>query len=134
MGSVLVRDRLNAGRATVSGGIYVDALGRGGAGPGDDVSAATDRETVNVRVQAANWVTASRLRVFVDGALTETIVLDDSTRDPVVPTTRFSDDLEIEVAAGGSWVVFVADGDDDLAPVHPGRMPFGVTNPIFFTR
>jgi hypothetical protein len=129
MGSVLVRDRLNAGRATVSGGIYVDALG-----PGDDVSAATDRETVNVRVQAANWVTASRLRVFVDGALTETIVLDDSTRDPVVPTTRFSDDLEIEVAAGGSWVVFVADGDDDLAPVHPGRMPFGVTNPIFFTR
>jgi hypothetical protein len=66
--------------------------------------------------------------------LTETITLDESTRDPLEPTTRFSQDLEVAIAPAGSWVVFVADGEDDLAPVHPGRRPFGVTNPIFFNR
>jgi hypothetical protein len=134
MGSGVIQDQVRAGHSTVSGGVYVDALARDGAGPGDDVTGAMDRETVSVRVQAANWIDADRLRVFVDGMLTETITLDESTRDPLEPTTRFSQDLEVAIAPAGSWVVFVADGEDDLAPVHPGRRPFGVTNPIFFNR
>ncbi|MBW2465423.1 MAG: hypothetical protein JRH11_27495 [Deltaproteobacteria bacterium] len=119
---------------TVSGGIYVDALAAGGAGPGDDVLGAMARESIAVRVQAANFIDADRLRVFVDGELRETIALDATTEDPMEPTTRFDADIEIDVAAGGSWVIFVADGTDDLVPLHPGRRPFGVTNPIFFNR
>ena len=48
------------------------------------------------------------------------------------------------VPDGADWVVFHARGAYDptipnrndqtqtLDPVHPGRLPFGVTNPIFF--
>jgi hypothetical protein len=28
-------------------------------------------------------------------------------------------------------VIIAARGDAALEPVHPGRLPFGVTNPIF---
>jgi hypothetical protein len=72
--------------------------------------------------------------VFVDGTLAETIAIDETTRDPLVPTTRFDADVEVEVAAGGSFVVVVASGEAELDPVHPGKGPFGVTNPIFFER
>jgi hypothetical protein len=55
---------------------------------------------------------------------------------------RFSE--SVMVPDGADWVVFHARGAYDpriqdrdeqtqtLAPVHPGRLPFGVTNPIFF--
>ncbi|RLB48440.1 MAG: hypothetical protein DRJ42_23230 [Deltaproteobacteria bacterium] len=134
MGPDAMVGQINAGQMTVSGGIYVDALAAGGAGPGDDVLGAMARELISVRVQAANFIDADRLRVFVDGALAETIALDATTEDPMEPTTRFDADIEIDVAPGGSWVIFVADGTDDLVPLHPGRRPFGVTNPIFFNR
>ena len=50
----------------------------------------------------------------------------------------------VMVPDGTDWVVFHARGAYDptiqnrndqtqtLEPVHPGRLPFGVTNPIFF--
>jgi hypothetical protein len=136
MGAGAVRDAMLAGRATVSGGIYVEATARGGVGPGGEVTGAAERETVRVRVQAAPWVSATRLRVYVDGALTETIALDAGTGDPMNPAVRFDADLEVPVAGPGgqSFAVFVADGPDALEPVHPGRRPFGVSNPIFFRR
>ena len=37
-------------------------------------------------------------------------------------------------AATGSYVIVVAHGDEPLDPVHPGKRPFGVTNPIFLFR
>ena len=89
---------------------------------------------MSVRVRAASWVGVDRLRVFVDGALSETITVDESTEDPLEPTVRFDAPLEVAVAPGGSFVVLVADGADDLAPAQPRRRPFGVTNPIFLTR
>jgi hypothetical protein len=60
------------------------------------------------------------------------IVLDDSTA--LDGTIRYDDDIDIDIAPGGSFVVFVAEGDENRDLVHPGRDPFGVTNPIFFTR
>ena len=51
---------------------------------------------------------------------------------------------DVMVPAGADWVVFHARGpfeinednqsdpDRTLAPVHPRRLPFGVTNPVFF--
>jgi hypothetical protein len=137
LGAGHVRDRLQAGRATVSGGIYVApvARGAGGAvGPGGEVTGAGAREAVRVRVWAAPWISATRLRVYVDGALTEAVPLDGPRPDPSRPALRFDADLEVPVGVGTSWAVFVADGEDDLAPVHPGRRPFGVSNPIFFRR
>ncbi len=136
-GAGLVRDALVAGHAVISGGAYVDVVGAGGAGPGDEVTSAGERATVTVTVRAPSFVELDRLRVFVDGAVSETITLDETTRDPMDATVRFSGDIEVPVAAGamGSWAIFVADGvTADLGPVYPGRRPFGVTNPVFFTR
>ncbi len=134
MGSAVLRDTMLAGHHTVSGGIYVDAEARDGARSGDTVTGAASTETVHVRVQAASWIAAASLRVFVDGVETGNIPLDDTTADPLEPTVRFDGDLEVDVAPAGSWVVFVAASDEALEPVHPGRLPFGVTNPIFFER
>jgi hypothetical protein len=136
-GAALVRDTLVAGHAVISGGAYIDVVGPGGEGPGDEVSGAGERATVTVTVRAPSFVDLDRLRVFVDGAVTETIVLDETTRDPMDATVRFQGDIDVPVAAGamGSWAIFVADGvTTDLSPVYPGRRPFGVTNPVFFAR
>ncbi len=135
-GAGLVRDTLLAGHAVISGGAYIDVVGPGGEGPGDGIGE-SDRVTLSVTVRAPSFVEVDRLRVFVDGAVNETIVLDESTRDPMDPTVRFRGDIDIPVAPGvvGSWAIFVADGvSSDLGPVYPGRRPFGVTNPLFFTR
>jgi len=137
MGPEGVRTPLTAGHASISGGIYVTVVARGGAGQGDDVTGSADRETVEVTVRAAPWISATSLRSYVDGVLHETVVLDDTMVDPLEPAVRFRGSLDVPVSAAGgipTYAVFVAAGDQPLEPVHPGRMPFGVTNPVFFSR
>lgn len=131
LGAGFVVGQMLEGRHTVVGGAYVEATARGGVGPGGEVIAAGTRERVRVRVQAPSWVAVDTLRVFVDGALVETVPLDDETGDPSLPV-RFDQELSVSVPGADSWVVFVVSGETDLAPVHPGRRPFAVTNPIFF--
>ncbi|MEZ4252668.1 MAG: hypothetical protein R3B99_31040, partial [Polyangiales bacterium] len=121
----LVRDATAAGHFTVSGGIYVDAWARGDVQPGEEVTSAMTRESVRVRVQAAPWIDVDVLEVYVDGELAQSIPIDASTE-----VVRFDESIEVE----GDWVVFHAKGDQDLSPAIPGRMPFGVTQPIFFVR
>ncbi len=50
------------------------------------------------------------------------------------PVIRYEDDIQIEVAEGGSYVIAAAYGDAAMEPVHRGKKPFGVTNPIFLSR
>ena len=128
----LLRDTLAAGHATISGGIYIDAS-VGTAGPGDEVTGAGVRATLHVRVQAASWVDVDELVVVVDGAERETIPILPGDADPTNPAIRFEEDLDVDVAsdADGSYVIVAVYGDSALEPVHPGRIPFGVTNPIF---
>jgi hypothetical protein len=118
-----VRDTLAAGHTTVSGGVYVDAT-IGDAGPGDTASAASTEVDVHIRVQAASWVDVDAIDIVVDGAIVDTIAL--SGNDVV----RYDDTVRVTVAPG-SFVVVAAYGDRTLEPVHPGKIPFGVTNPIF---
>ncbi|MCS6797604.1 MAG: CehA/McbA family metallohydrolase [Myxococcota bacterium] len=134
MGAGVVRDAMEAGRHSVSGGVYVDAVARGGIRLGGTLTGAASEELVRVTVQAARWIDVDRLRVFVDGDLVETIALGPELADPGNPVVRFDREVRVPVSPAGSFAVFVADGDMDLSPVHPGRKPFGVTNPIFFRR
>lgn len=129
----LIRDRLVAGHATVSGGIYVDTR-LGAAGPGDTVTGAGALAMVDVRVQAASWVDVDTVDVAVDGEIVDSFTVTPADADPQAPAVRWHKQVAIDVAAGGSWVVVAAHGDRDLAPVHPGRAAFGVTNPIFVRR
>jgi hypothetical protein len=129
----LVRDETRAGHSVISGGIYMTVEHTGGAGPGDTVSGAGATAMVHVVVRAAEWVDVDTLEVIVDGATTETIAL---SRDAVDPTLLLDEDVAVPVAASamGSWAVFHASGDEDMADLHPGREPFAVSNAMFFTR
>ena len=129
----MVRDATQAGHSTISGGLYLTVVGPGGAGPGDDVDGAGATAMFDVTVRGACWIRATELEVIVDGVTTETIdipVVAPAACDPL----RLSATISVPVAAEGSWVVFHAKGDMDLSPVHPGRNPFAVSNPVFLTR
>ncbi len=127
-----VRDQLAAGHATVSGGIYLD-VAVGTARPGD-TGRVGDVASVDVRVQAASWVDVDTLEVTVDGATVATIPITAADAEPGNPVVRWHDVVPVTVAAPGGWVVVAAYGNQALEPVHPGRLPFAVSNPIFLTR
>jgi hypothetical protein len=131
-----VRDAVRGGRSYISGGVYLDAtaVAAGGmAGPGQELRGAGPTARLQLRVQAAPWITTDRLEVIVNGAVAQTIALDASRRDPMNPTVRFRGEVMVDVPAAGAWVIVAARGAE-LAPVHPGRNAFGVTNPIYLMR
>ena len=126
-----VRDQLAAGRATVSGGIYVDAR-IGSAGPGSTVTGAGDPLLVDVTVQAASWIDVDAIDVVVDGEVVDTIAVVPADADPTNAVIRWRGQVPVQTRATGGFVVVAAYATNgSLAPVHPGRAPFGVTNPIF---
>ncbi len=125
-----VRDTLAAGHAGVSGGIYVSAK-LGLANPGDTTTGAGSPMNVDVTIRAATWVDVDAIEVIVDGVTVDTIPITVADRDPTDPTIRYAKPVPIQVAATGGFVIIAAYGDANLEPVHPGRKPFGVTNPIF---
>ncbi len=134
-GANLVRDTALRGAMTIQGGALVTAVAdRGMVGPGGTVTGASDTEDIRVVVQAPCWVSIQQLEVIVDGASVRTIDLSGTDGSSCTDATRFDDTIQIDVDASGSWVVFHAKGDTPLDPVFPTRMPFGVTNPIFFER
>ncbi len=128
----LVRDQLAAGHTTVSGGIYVTAR-IGIAGPGDTLTGAGSPMNVDVTIQAATWVDVDAMEVVVDGVTVDTIPIMPGDADPGNPVIRWQGQILIQVQATGGFVVIAAYGDANLEPVHPGRKPFGVANPIFVT-
>lgn len=123
-----VRDQLAAGHGTVSGGIYVTAK-LGTAGPGDTTTGAGVEQLLDVTVQAASWIDVTTLEVIVDGQTVDTIPI--MPGDAVSPVIRYQKQIPITVRASGGFVVVAAYGAKALEPIHPGRMPFGMTNPIF---
>jgi hypothetical protein len=134
-GGDAVRDAALAGASTIQGGVFVTAeTVRSGLGPGNTLAGAAATELVRVRVQAPCWVDVDELEAWVDGSLRETVPL-----APVDPNgcnpLRLDAEVLVPVREGRrSWAVFHARGDASLAPLYPRRLPFGVTNPIFFER
>jgi hypothetical protein len=127
-----VRDALAAGHTAISGGIYITAT-LGTAGPGDSVTGAGSPMMVDVTIQAATWVDVDAIDVVVDGSVVDTIPIMPGDADALKPAIRFHKQLPVQVQATGGFVVIAAYGDKALDPIHPGRIPFGVTNPIFVT-
>ncbi|MDB4938012.1 MAG: hypothetical protein JWP87_4984 [Labilithrix sp.] len=124
-----VRDVLRAGAATISGGLYMTVEAPGGIGPGGTAS----KGAYKVTVQSPGWLSASSLEVIVDGVTTETRPLT-ATAGPG-PGKKY--EVTVDVSPTQSkprhWVVFHAkSAAGDLAPLHPGRKAFAVSNPVFF--
>ncbi len=126
----LVRDKLAAGHAIVSGGIFVSAK-LGTAGPGDTTTGAGSPQNVDVVVQAPTWVDVTTIEVIVDGMTVDTIPVMPGDADAQNPAIRWRGTVPVQVRASGGFIVIAAFGAKALEPVHPGRMPFGMTNPIF---
>ncbi len=129
LGPNAVRDATRAGQFYVSGGMFIDVSARDGVLPGGEVADAMPEERVAVRVQAPDWVAAESLEVFLNGVMVGDLPL---TNDGGV--VRFEDEVALEIPDTGAWVVFHARGRGDLTPVSPGRDPFAVSMPIFFSR
>jgi hypothetical protein len=126
-----VRDAVATGRAVVSGGAYVTATVSGSMnGPGQEATGVGPMATVDVRVQAPSWVRLTELETLVDGTSVGRIPIPAGT---AMSAERLRRAIPVPVAATGSWVVFVAHGEE-LAPLYPGKQAFGVTNPIFLRR
>ena len=123
-----VRDALAAGHGGVSGGIYVSAA-LGTAKPGDTTTGAGSLQQVDVTVQAASWIDVTALEVIVDGETVDTIPIMPADAGP--GAIRWQGQVPVTVRASGGFVVIAAYGTQALEPVHPGRVPFGMTNPIF---
>jgi hypothetical protein len=126
----LVRDQLAAGHAAISGGIYVTAR-LGTTVPGDTTTGAGSPQMVDVTVQAATWVDVTALEVVVDGKTVDTIPIMPGDADPANAAVRWRGQVPVQVRATGGFLVIAAYGDKPLEPVHPGKIPFGVTEPIF---
>jgi len=124
-----VRDFVKNGQTIVSGGLTMSVEGPGGVGPGGQATAGAYKVTV----RAASWVDAQELEVLVDGTTVKTLPLTAVTGLPG-PGKVFETTVDVEATSSRPrhFVVFVAKGKKDLAPVHPGRLPFAVSNPIFF--
>lgn len=125
-----VRDVLRAGAATISGGLMMTVTGPGNIGPGGT----TTKGAYKVTVQAPGWLSASSLEVIVDGLTTQTLPLV-ALAGPG-PAKKYEATVDVQAPAQSKprhWVVFHAKSDAaDLAPLHPGRKAFAVSNPIFF--
>lgn len=128
-----VRDALRAGKAVVSGGLYMTVSGPDGEQPGDTVRTVSGPLTFRVVVQSPSWIAATQLETIVDGETVSTEPL----RETITPKGH---KYEAFVTVSGPkgrpshWVVFHASGGPtaDLSPVYPGPRPFAVSNPIFF--
>jgi hypothetical protein len=138
-----IKTLIGSGRAVISGGIYVMTPTMG-QGPGETI-VGSGPYAIDLEVQAPLWVgNVELIEMWVssDGNITRTEVASGAGINNGA-VLRYSD--SVEVPDGADWVVFhargaydptIEDRDDQpqtLDPVHPGRLPFGVTNPIFFS-
>lgn len=126
-----VADAIKTGRSTIGAGLFMAVTGPSASGPGDTVAGVSGTADFTVTVRTPSWVTADTLEVIVNGQTVATEPL-----EPVGMGTanEFLNQVTVNVPSGPrSWVVFHAKGIGDLAPVHPGKEPFAVSNPIFLT-
>ena len=121
-----IRDGILQGSATISGGLLMLVQGPNDSGPGAELPAG--EHSFNIEVRSPSWIAAKELEVYVDGERVETLALtNEGTATGRVYKATFKQSF-----ASGSFVVFHARGDGDLAPLHPGRAPFAASNPVFF--
>jgi hypothetical protein len=130
----LVRDKVASGPPTISGGLFMTVAGPNGEAPGMVVkTAANGTATFTVTVQAASYIDATKLEVFVNG---ESKSVEDLMPMGGGTGKKFMNQVTVTLdpAKQGNWVVFHAKGEKDLAPLHPGRRPFAATNPFFLEK
>ncbi|MCS6899780.1 MAG: CehA/McbA family metallohydrolase [Myxococcales bacterium] len=127
----ILRDGVASGNLVVSGGLTMTVRGPEQQAPGQTIWAGNDEVTFTIEVQSPSWIKAKELEVIVNGEtlLTEALKPQESTS----PGKRYRNEVKVkrDLGKAHNWVVFHARGEGDLSPLHPGRRPFAVSNPIF---
>ncbi|MFO0554468.1 MAG: CehA/McbA family metallohydrolase [Polyangiaceae bacterium] len=124
-----IRDAIKQGAAVVSGGLYMTVEGPNSSTPGS-TQPKTATADFTVTVQCPSWLSADTLEVIVNGDTVDTIDLMPSGAGTA---KTYVNQVTVNLPSGArDWVVFHAKGTGDLAPLHPGRAAFAVSNPIFF--
>jgi hypothetical protein len=129
-----LRDVMRSGDSTISGGLYMTVLGPGGERPGQTVTAgAGGQVTFTVTVESPSWFKGDMLETIVNG---ETVSKEALLPIGAGPSHKFIHQVTVTLdpAATHNWVVFHAKGEGDLGPLHPGKRPFAVSNPVFLEK
>lgn len=117
----LVRDAVTAGDAIVTGGIYMTVRSATGERPGQATKLPAE---ISVTLQTPSFINGDiTLETIVDGKTISTT--------PLPAAKRYEHRATI---TDGKWVVFHAKASGDLAPLHPGRKPFAVSNAMFLQK
>jgi hypothetical protein len=129
-----VRDAVRSGDSTISGGLYMTLLGPNGEHPGQTVTAdAAGEATFTVTVESPSWLLGETLEIIVNG---QTVSVEPLLPIGTGPSNKFMNQVKVKLdpAATRNWVLFHAKGEGDLAPLHPGKKPFAVSNPVFLEK
>jgi hypothetical protein len=130
-----VRDAVGAGSATISGGLIMDVTGPAGERPGSTITTAGGKATFTIRISAPSWISADSIDAVVNGQALEAPLKLVPVPGNKGPGQLFENTITVNVdaAAPRNFVVFVARAAEgkDLSPLHPGRVPFAVSNPYF---
>jgi hypothetical protein len=116
---------LTNGHALVSCGVFVLPIANGSAGPGDTVQG--PRVSLAVSVGVPDWIEASRVEVYANGAKIE-----QRTREASPHRSPWNLRFDFEFKAD-TWLVVLARGERFMNDALPGKWikPFGFSNPIF---
>ncbi|NUP11972.1 MAG: CehA/McbA family metallohydrolase [Polyangiaceae bacterium] len=127
-----VRDAILQGNMTIGGGLFMTVEGPDASGPGTILPRTGDTADFTVTVRCPSWVTADTLEIIVNG---ETVATEPLEPVGAGPAKEFVNAVTVPLPdKPTAWVVFHAKGPGDLDPVHPGRKPFAVSNPVMFQR
>jgi hypothetical protein len=128
----IVRDGVASGNLVVSGGLMMTVQGPNKEAPGQTIATSNAEVTLSVDIRSPSWIQAKELEVIVNGKVLQTEPLQAVDGFPG-PGLRYTSQVKVkrDPQQKASWVVLHARGAGDLAPLHPGRRPFAVSNPIF---
>jgi hypothetical protein len=128
----LVRDGVASGNLVISGGLMMTVQGPNKEAPGQSIVTNNAEVTLSVDIRSPSWIQAKELEVIVNGKVLQTEPLQAVDGFPG-PGFRYTSQVKVkrDPQQKVNWVVFHARGAGDLAPLHPGRRPFAVSNPFF---
>lgn len=120
---------LKSGAAVASTGPLVEANVDGTTGPGQLLSGSHPTVTLNITLTAPEWVPVETVRVYVNGALVQTLNPAAFTVDPT-DARRRSVSLPGFALSQDSWIIVEA-GTPDAGPTL-GSAPWNALYPVWF--
>jgi len=128
--SQILGDAVRSMKNVISGGAFI-SIDVQGAGMGETAEVPGGRATAHIVVQAPEWMSLDRMRIFVSGEEVQVIQLNSSTQDPLNPVIRYNDSIAIDTGGHDGWIIVEVEGDTPMDPVVRGKLPFAATNPVF---